>query len=60
MSKAQIITPFDTAPIEKAFEETCFDNLQITYRFELRRLATSLWYDTEMNKQETRPRVTTF
>ena len=53
MSKTQIITPIDTAPIEKAFEEACFGNLQITYRLELRRLATSLWFDTEMNKQET-------
>jgi len=42
---------YDTAPIETAFEESCSENLQITQRLELRRLATSLWYDTEMNKQ---------
>ena len=42
---------YDTAPIETAFEESCSENLQITHRLELRRLATSLWYDTEMNKQ---------
>ena len=51
MSKTQIITPIDTAPIEKAFEEACFGNLQVTYRLELRGLATSLWYDVEMKKQ---------
>ena len=43
--------PPDTAPIERAFEETCFSNLQITHRLELRRLVTSLWYDAEMKKQ---------
>ena len=42
---------YDTAPIEKAFEEACFGNLQIAHRLELRRLVTSLWYDTEMKKQ---------
>ena len=41
----------DTAPIEKAFEETCFGNLQIIHRLELRRLTTSLWYDAEIKKQ---------
>ena len=43
--------PPDTAPIERAFEEACFSNLQITHRLELRRLATSLWFDAEMKKQ---------
>ena len=43
--------PPDTEAIEKAFEETCFSNLQITHRLELRRLVTSLWYDAEMKKQ---------
>jgi len=43
--------PPDTEAIEKAFEETCFSNLQITHRLELRRLVTSLWHDLEMNKQ---------
>jgi hypothetical protein len=43
--------PPDTAPIEKAFEEACFGNLQIAHRLELRRLVTSLWYDTEIKKQ---------
>lgn len=42
---------YDTAPIEKAFEEACLGTLQITHRLELRRLVTSLWYDTEMKKQ---------
>jgi hypothetical protein len=32
--------PPDIAAIEKAFEETCFGDLQITHRLELRRLAT--------------------
>ena len=43
--------PPDTEAIEKAFEETCFGDLQITHRFELRRLVTSLWYDAEVQKQ---------
>ena len=42
---------YDTAQIEKAFEEACLGTLQITHRLELRRLVTSLWYDTEMKKQ---------
>jgi hypothetical protein len=42
----------DTEALEDAFEGACGDNLQITHRLELRRLATSLWYDTEMKKQE--------
>jgi len=41
----------DTVPIERAFEEACLGTLQITHRLELRRLVTSLWYDTEMKKQ---------
>ena len=45
--------PPDTAPIERAFKEACFSNLQITHRLELRRLMTSLWYDAAMKKQET-------
>ena len=44
---------YDTAPIEKAFEETCFGTLQITHRLELRRLVTSLWFDAAMKKQKT-------
>jgi hypothetical protein len=51
-SKTQIITSIDTASIERAFEEACFGNLQITHRLKLRRLVTSLWFNTEMNKQE--------
>ena len=43
----------DTEALEDAFEGACGDNLQITHRLELRRLVTSLWYDTEMKKQET-------
>jgi len=43
--------PPDTAPIERAFEEVCFSNLQITHRLELRRLVTSLWFDAEMKNQ---------
>jgi len=43
---------YDTAPIEKAFEDACFGILQTTHRLELRRLVTSLWYDLEMNKHE--------
>ena len=44
---------YDTAPIEKAFEEACFGTLPITYRLELRRLVTSLWFDAAMKKQKT-------
>ena len=43
--------PPDTETIEKAFEEACLATLQITHRLELRRLVTSLWYDTEIKKQ---------
>ena len=45
--------PPDTAPIERAFEEACFSNLQITHRLELKRLVTSLWYEAKIKKQET-------
>ena len=41
----------DAALIEKAFEEICLGNLQITHRLELRRLAATLWFDVKMKKQ---------
>jgi len=41
----------DTEALEDALEGACGGNLQVTYRLELRGLATSLWYDVEMNKQ---------
>ena len=40
-----------TEALENALLLACSSNLQITHRLELRRLATSLWYDTEINKQ---------
>ena len=46
-----ISTTCDTKALEDAWTSACGGNLQITHRLELRRLATSLWYDTEMNKQ---------
>ena len=42
---------YDTEALEDALKGACGGNLQITQRLALRRLATSLWYDTEMNKQ---------
>ena len=48
-----ISTTCDTEALEDALASACSGNLQITHRLELRRLATSLWYDTEMKKQET-------
>lgn len=44
---------FNTGALEDALASACGGNLQITHRLELRRLATFLWYKTEMNKQET-------
>ena len=46
-----ISTTCDTKALEDAWTSACGGILQITHRLELRRLATSLWYDTEMNKQ---------
>ena len=43
----------DTEALEDALEGACGGNLQVTHRLELRRLATSLWYDAEMKKQRT-------
>ena len=43
----------DTALIEKKFEETCFGKFQLIHRLELRRLATSLWFNEEIKKQGT-------
>ena len=42
---------YDTEALENALLLACSSNLQITHRLELRQLATSLWYDTEINKQ---------
>ena len=44
---------FDTGALEDALASACAGNLQTTHRLKLRRLATSLWYDKEMNKHET-------
>lgn len=41
----------DTKALEDALASACDGNLQITHRLELRRLATSLWYDIEIKKQ---------
>ena len=46
----------DTEALEDALEGSCGGNLQVTYRLELRGLATSLWYDAEMKKQRRRAR----
>ena len=46
----------DTEALEDALEGACGGNLQVTYRLELRGLATSLWYDAEMKKQRRRAR----
>ena len=43
----------DTEALEDALEGACGGNLQVTYRLELRGLATSLWYDAAMKKQRT-------
>ena len=45
---------FDTGELEDALASTCAANLSISYRLELRRLATSLWYYSERKKRETR------
>ena len=42
---------YDTEALESTLVTACGDSLQIIHRIEIRRLATSLWYDTEMNKQ---------
>jgi len=44
---------YNTEEIENALEMACNGNLQLTYRLELRRLVTSLWYDKEIKKQRT-------
>ena len=44
----------DTEALEDALASACSGNLQITHRLELRRLATSLWFDAEMKKQVTK------
>jgi len=49
----QNINSVDTEEIENALEMACNGNLQLTYRLELRRLVTSLWYDKEIKKQRT-------
>jgi hypothetical protein len=47
----QNIYSVDTEEIENALEMACNGNLQLTYRLELRRLATLLWYDAKLKKQ---------
>ena len=42
---------YNTEEIENALEMACGGNLQVTYRLELRRLATLLWYDAKLKKQ---------
>jgi len=42
---------YNTEEIENALEMACYGNLQVTYRLELRRLATLLWYYAELQKQ---------
>jgi len=42
----------DTEEIENALASACNGNLQVTYRLELRALASLLKYDTEMKKQD--------
>ena len=41
---------YDTLALEDALASACADCLQIWHRHELRRLATSLWYNVEMKK----------
>ena len=43
----------NTEALEDALASVCSGNLQITHRLELRRLATSLWFDMEMKQQGT-------
>jgi len=43
---------YDTEEIENALASACDGNLQVTYRLELRALASLLKYDTEMKKQD--------
>ena len=47
----QNINSVDTEEIENALEMACNGNLQVTYRFELRRLATLLRYDAKLKNQ---------
>ena len=47
----QNINSVDTEEIENALASACGGNLQVTYRLELRRLATLLWYDAKLKKQ---------
>jgi hypothetical protein len=43
---------YDTEALEDALASAYGSNLQITQRLELRRLAISLWYDSEANKPD--------
>ena len=49
--KSIFTTLCDTEVLEKSLEEACSGNLQVTYRLELRRLATLLRYDAAVKKQ---------
>ena len=42
---------YDISALESALISACSGNAQITHQLELKRLATSLWYDTEIEKQ---------
>jgi len=42
---------YNTEEIENALEMACYGNLQVTYRLELRRLATLLRYDAKLKNQ---------
>jgi hypothetical protein len=47
----QNICSVDTEEKENALASACGGNLQVSYRLELRRLATLLWYDAAVKKQ---------
>jgi len=47
----QNICSVDTEEIENALASACGGNLEVTYRLELRRLATLLRYDAKLKKQ---------
>ena len=49
--KSIFTTLCDTEVLEKSLEEACSGNLQVSYRLELRRLATLLRYDAAVKKQ---------
>ena len=42
---------YNTEEIENALASACGGNLQVSYRLELRRLATLLWYGAKLKKQ---------